>query len=270
MSRSVRMQARARPQTPAPFPSAAAIRPCFFKSTSFHVVPGQIIPTTPPTSPPTAPSTMAPNSAFCSAVIAKEYSSPTCSSSPPADQLGRPRRLQRRGQSPRYATRPIPRGWPTSIFSISSKRTPTNDLPPTERTTRWSGSISSMTKVPLVSCAWSRILVPTFNESKVCACAFVQRKQRTSTHSRPRIAFMTLPAQSFTASSAWPSNHRKGAIFRWAPAAHFSECRPIMVPSVSTTRAMKPYSPIGILPRCTCPPCATARAASTAQSAQLK
>lgn len=48
------------------------------------------------------------------------------------------------------------------------------------------------------------------------------------------------------------------------------ECRPNMLPSVSTASAMKPYSPIDIFFFCTRPPAGATRAASTAQSAQLK
>ena len=61
-----------------------------------------------------------------------------------------------------------------------------------------------------------------------------------------------------------------GVMFSLAPVPYFNECKPIMVPSGSKTRAMKPYSPIAIFSRITRPPCAAARAASTAQSAQLK
>ena len=50
----------------------------------------------------------------------------------------------------------------------------------------------------------------------------------------------------------------------------YMEWRPITLPSVSSTRAMKPYSPMAIFPWRTLPPLAAARAASIAQSAHEK
>lgn len=52
--------------------------------------------------------------------------------------------------------------------------------------------------------------------------------------------------------------------------AHCIECRPSMLPSVSTIIATKPYGPIENLSRNTLPPAASARDASTAQSSQPK
>lgn len=46
------------------------------------------------------------------------------------------------------------------------------------------------------------------------------------------------------------------------------ECKPMVLPSVSITSAMKPCAPIDILGLMTCPPLAAARAASTARSLQ--
>ena len=48
------------------------------------------------------------------------------------------------------------------------------------------------------------------------------------------------------------------------------ECRPIMLPSVSVTRAAKPYSPMANLGLNTWPPAAATRPCSTAQSSQPK
>src|SRR5690606_3514849 len=48
------------------------------------------------------------------------------------------------------------------------------------------------------------------------------------------------------------------------------ECRPIMMPSVSVTREMKPYGPIANFGFSILPPASTARAASMAQSSHEK
>ena len=52
--------------------------------------------------------------------------------------------------------------------------------------------------------------------------------------------------------------------------SHCKECSPIMLPSVSSTRAMKPYWPIENLSLKILPPLSDARLASTAQSEQVK
>lgn len=53
-------------------------------------------------------------------------------------------------------------------------------------------------------------------------------------------------------------------------ASYFMECRPIMLPSVSTISAMKPCSPMENFSLTTCPPSLFTRATSTAQSSQEK
>jgi hypothetical protein len=53
-------------------------------------------------------------------------------------------------------------------------------------------------------------------------------------------------------------------------AGYWRECSPIILPSVSTASAMKPYSPIDVFSFSRRPPACLTRAASTAQSVQLK
>ncbi len=48
------------------------------------------------------------------------------------------------------------------------------------------------------------------------------------------------------------------------------EWNPMVLPSVSLARAMKPYWPMDIFSCSTLPPCSATRAASTAQSSALK
>ena len=52
--------------------------------------------------------------------------------------------------------------------------------------------------------------------------------------------------------------------------SYLIECRPIMLLSVSSTKAMKPYCPMENFSFTTLPPCRAARPASTAQSAHEK
>src|SRR5688500_14466490 len=51
---------------------------------------------------------------------------------------------------------------------------------------------------------------------------------------------------------------------------YFIECSPIMLPSVSRTNEMKPYSPMGNFGRSSFPPASTARCVVTAQSSHEK